>query len=236
MGKANEFQELDSCRVGGRWAKGPVFPPPRALPGTGLLAFHLALPSSKPQGFLTSGADGQKCWRLLPRPPALLRAFFSPRGGWGVAGVLSHQLNSAPRRRLQPRLEVAFSQAGGLAAVSGRFCELISLQRSGYGGWKEHVCLPDPCVTPLQATFKLPGAKDGKNEAGRACSLTGLSIRKSTMPCPWNRTRRHFQPSGALWSAGRPGLELGELWESIGRGLDPRFTQSGRSARFTPTP
>lgn len=124
------------------------------------------------------------------RPPPCI--FFSPRGGWGVAGVLSHQLNSAPRQRLQPRLEVAFSQAGGLAAVSGRFCELISLQRSGYGGWKEHVCLPDPCVTPLQATFKLPGAKDGKNEAGRACSLTGLSIRKSTMPCPWNRTRRHF--------------------------------------------
>lgn len=127
LGEANEFHGLDSCRDGGRrvpapWPwKGGSLAAPKA-PGP---------PNLEP-----------KCRGRRSRPPSSKAPHLFLWGG-GAAFALRLQTEScAPRAgacslawKLLSALPV------WLAAVSGCFCGLISLQRSGYCGWKEHVCL-----------------------------------------------------------------------------------------------
>lgn len=140
----------------------PLSPEPR------LRALLTLLPSPKAAALSNECrrcAKMQATFAASSLPPSC-KAFCCFCGRCGIVTVLSHRIKYAPGSACSLTSKLLLVQAGCLAAVSGRFCEFISFQRSGYGGWKEHVCLPDPCLTPLQATCKMLGAEDGKKETG----------------------------------------------------------------------
>lgn len=128
----------------GTWARcSPSLPPPPS---------RAAVLRGAPPTCTSAGDSGP----ILP--PSLLpssRPFGAvPAGDPGGSSALQPGGVAASPRGLLPAQAACLSARG-----PGRSGDWIPRQRSGYGSWKEHVCLPDPCLTPLQAACKILGAR-----------------------------------------------------------------------------
>lgn len=125
---------------------------------------------------------------LGPPPPIIP----PPRHFWGGARSLcfASKLKAAPRWLalaaslggcFQRRLPVWLAGCGLWMLLRVDFTPAIRLP------WLERTRLPDPCLTPSQATCKILGAKDGKKQAGGQVLSTPLSLRERCCQVPGTR-------------------------------------------------
>lgn len=175
LGEANEFRGLDSCRDGGRRAPAP-------WPWKGG-----SLPGPKEPGPPT---PEPKCRGRRSRPPSSNHPPAPPLLGGARSLRFASKLKAAPRWLalaaslggcFQRRLPVWLAGCGLWMLLRVDFTPAIRLP------WLERTRLPDPCLTPSQATCKILGAKDGKKQAGGQVLSTPLSLRERCCQVPGTR-------------------------------------------------
>lgn len=140
---------------------------------------------------------------------------------WGIGAVHPGGSCSLPWKLLP-------SQAGELAALFGRFCQLIPMQLSGYRGWKAHVCFP-----VFAGCLENPRNKEWK-ERGWECRLSSPVILKE-LALSLDLHRMAFDNL-----AGPLGGQDAQGWISGGqrsqRCLDSRLRQNRRLGLTWPYP